>query len=121
MSQETRGALRVAAGADPPLDKHVDELRNSPQVLCYMTPLPSGGGDHPKPNAPATVPDQHGPKLQAGDAPQKFAPRGGNKNKQRKTGESGGKTVKELLQAFPQKPCLQDGCWQIYLFALQQW
>ena len=39
LSQDTRGALRVVAGADPPLDEHVKKLRSSPQILYFMTPL----------------------------------------------------------------------------------
>ena len=102
LSQETRGALRVAAGADPPLDQHVDDLRKSPQALCFMTPLPSAGqtAGGPKPNAPP-APDNRGPKRALPEGPRGAGPHGSDKNKFRKTGEPGGKTVKDLLQSMP--------------------
>ena len=97
LSQESRGTLRVGPGEDPPLDKRIENLRVSPQILCFMTPLPSG--DRPKqpppqaPSAPA--------KRPANDSNKPFTPRGGDKHKQHKPSGSGGKTVKDLLQALP--------------------
>lgn len=100
LSQETRGALRAAVGADPPLDKHVEALRKSPQILCFMTPLPATGAV-PKNNVTAAPSNPGGPKRTPDDPPRPFTPRGGDKNKRRKTGEAGGKTVKDLLQSMP--------------------
>ena len=54
MSQDSRGTLKVAAGADPPLDKLIDKLRESPQILCFMTPLPGNSQvQQPKPQPAA--------------------------------------------------------------------
>lgn len=42
MSQESRGSLRVVPGQDAPLDALFDRFMYSPEVTCYMTPLPAG-------------------------------------------------------------------------------
>lgn len=101
LSQETRGTLRVGPGEDPPLDQKLGELRISPQILCYMTPLP--GAVHDKPKAATTPAPAAGPpvKRPANDTPRPFTPRGGDKTKQPKTNAAGGKTVKDLLQSMP--------------------
>ena len=101
LSQESRGTLRVGPGEDPPLDKKIEELRISPQILCFMTPLPAGNIDRPKqPTAPSTGAQQP-PKRPANDSNKSFTPRGGDKNKQFKPNAAGGKTVKDLLQSMP--------------------
>ena len=99
MSQESRGNLKVSAGAEPPLDKLIVKLRESPQVLCFMTPLPGSTVAQvpkPQPAAPKQVPQ--GPKRPASDT---TGPRPFPKNKQRRTTEQGGKTVKDLLSSMP--------------------
>eukprot|EP00435_Cladocopium_sp_Y103_P047305 s818_g13.t2 len=97
MSQDSRGSLRVATGEDPPLDKLIDKLRESPQILCFMTPLPGSSAAQtakPQPAAPKATP---GPKRPANDVP---GPKPSPKIKQRKT-EGSGKTVKDLLNSLP--------------------
>ena len=99
MSQESRGNLKVSAGAAPPLDKLIVKLRESPQVLCFMTPLPGSTvaqGPKPQPATPKQVPQ--GPKRPASDT---TGPKPFPKNKQRRTTEPGGKTVKDLLNSMP--------------------
>ena len=97
MSQESRGALKVAAGADPPLDKLIKKYRESPQILCFMTPLPgSSTPAAPKPQ-PAAPKNNPAPKRPQVDQP---GPHNLSKNKYRCT--EGGKTVKDLLNALPQ-------------------
>ena len=91
MSQETRGQLKVAAGQDPPLDVHMATLSQSPQVLCFMTPLPAGKSEPPKGNTPP--PPKQVPKS---DPPQ---PRTGQPPFKRKF--EGGKGIKDLLQSMP--------------------
>lgn len=94
LSQDTRGNLRPAVGAQPPLDKQLKELTTSPQVLCFMTPLP--GGSNGSDNKPKAVPKQ-GPKP---PSPGQHTPRNGEKSKQRRT-SSAGASVKELLGNLP--------------------
>ena len=99
MSQDSRGNLKVAAGAEPPLDKLIGKLRESPQVLCFMTPLP--GQAHAQPSKPQPAePKQNtpGPKRPIADA---TGPKPFPKTKQRRTTEPGGKTVKDLLNSLP--------------------
>ena len=101
LSQESRGTLRVGPGEDPPLDKKIEDLRISPQILGFMTPLPAGNLERPKQlTAPPTGTPQP-PKRPANDSNKPFTPRGGDKNKQFKPNSAGGKTVKDLLQALP--------------------
>eukprot|EP00435_Cladocopium_sp_Y103_P012896 s199_g3.t1 len=97
MSQDSRGTLKVAAGEDPPLDKLINKLRESPQILCFMTPLP-GTSTTPQPKAPPAVPKAGNP---APKRPANDSPKGAGKNKQRRTSEAGGKTVKDLLSSMP--------------------
>eukprot|EP00435_Cladocopium_sp_Y103_P029846 s357_g7.t1 len=97
MSQESRGSLKVAAGGDPPLDKHIEKFKDSPQILCFMAPLPgSSASAAPKAAPSAPKSDNSGPKWPANDSPKPFP-----KTKIRKTAGSGGKTVKDLLAALP--------------------
>ena len=99
MSQDSRGNLKVSAGAEPPLDKLIGKLRESPQVLCFMTPLP--GQAHAQPSKPQPAePKQNtpGPKRPIADA---AGPKPFPKNKQRRTTEPGGKIVKDLLSSMP--------------------
>ena len=101
LSQESRGTLRVGPGEDPPLDKKIEELRISPQILCFMTPLPAGNNDRPKQPAAPSTGAQQPPKRPANDSNKSFTPRGGDKSKQFKPNAAGGKTVKDLLQSLP--------------------
>lgn len=99
MSQDSRGNLKVAAGAPPPLDKLIVKLHESPQVLCFMTPLPGSSAAQapkPQPAAPKQVPQ--GPKRPASEATGSGP---SPKTKQRRTTEQGGKTVKDLLNSLP--------------------
>ena len=59
LSQSTRGKLKVMVGQPPPLDVELETLRQSPPVLCFMTPLP---GQTQKVETPKTP-------LQAASAP----------------------------------------------------
>ena len=98
MSQDSRGTLKVAAGADPPLDKLIDKLRESPQILCFMTPLPGNSQvlqPKPQPAAPKSTP---GPKRPANDQP---GPKNFPKSPKFRKTESTGKTVKDLLNSMP--------------------
>eukprot|EP00435_Cladocopium_sp_Y103_P051676 s1612_g16.t1 len=100
MSQDSRGTLKVSTGADPPLDKLIDKLRESPQILCFMTPLPGASASQPsKPQPQPAAPKANpGPKRPASDS---AGPRPFPKTKNRRTTESGGKTVKDLLSSLP--------------------
>ena len=99
MSQDSRGNLKVAAGAEPPLDKLIGKLRESPQVLCFMTPLP--GQAHAQPSKPQPAePKQNTPGLKRPIA-DATGPKPFPKTKQRRTTEPGGKTVKDLLNSLP--------------------
>ena len=40
LSQLSRGRLNPGTGPDKPLDDFIEKLSASPEVLCYMTPLP---------------------------------------------------------------------------------
>eukprot|EP00435_Cladocopium_sp_Y103_P008239 s5288_g2.t1 len=98
MSQDSRGTLRVATGEDPPLDKLIDKLRESPQILCFMTPLPGSSAAQPSKPQPATPKQNPGPKRPADDS---AGPKPNPKTKQRRTSANGGKTVKDLLNSLP--------------------
>lgn len=40
IAQETRGALQITAGADPPLNEPLTRFMHAPEISCLMTPLP---------------------------------------------------------------------------------
>ena len=69
MSQDSRGNLKVSAGAEPPLNRLIVKLRESPQVLCFMTPLPGSAAAQPsKPQPAAPKQNTPGPKRPIADA-----------------------------------------------------
>ena len=93
LSQDTRGALRVAAGADPPLDAHVKKLRSSPQILCFIAPLLAGRNDEVKINP--VLKGDGGKKKGDDDKDDKGA---GPANKRKAETQ----TVKDMLKSMPQ-------------------
>ena len=93
LSRDTRGALRVAAGADPPLDEHVKKRRSSPQILCFMTPWLAGRAEEVKTN-PVLKGD--GGKKKADD--EKDDKGAGPANKRKAEAQ----TVKDMLKSMPQ-------------------
>ena len=92
LSQDTRGALRVAAGSDPPLDEHVKKLRSSPQILCFITPLLAGRTDEVKTNP--VLKGDGGKKKNDDDEEDKGA---GPASKPRAEAQ----TVKDMLKSMP--------------------
>ena len=99
MSQETRGQLKVAVGQDPPLDKHLDDLTKSPQVLCFMTPLPGGRLVENSGKTSDSTSSKQPPKPDRAVASQG---NGKKRNFDQISKPSGSGTVKELLKSMPQ-------------------
>lgn len=59
MSQESRGELRVVPGQAPPLDALFTRFMYSPEVTCYMTPLPSSSSSASASASSAKNPPKH--------------------------------------------------------------
>lgn len=92
LSQDTRGSLKVAVGQPPPLDAGLDRLCHSPQILCFMTPLPKGDR-HVK-----EVREESPLKRRKFDKIKKDFNKGSGKGEGSGTGAT---TVKELLKNLP--------------------
>eukprot|EP00438_Fugacium_kawagutii_P031350 Skav215374 [mRNA] locus=scaffold1391:916296:917300:- [translate_table: standard] len=96
-SQDSRGELKAAVGSDPPLDAIFKRLSTSPQVQCYMTPLPTSNKE-PAKQSSASSPQSSKPA-------QNNSPKKTQQNKQFTKKKSDVFSVKELLAALP-KDCI---------------
>ena len=96
LSQSTRGAMTVVVGKPPPLDAEIKRLTTSPQVLCFMTPLPSSSSSSGPPSKSTSRPTTTS-STPKGSRPN--TPRAGDKAKQRKSNTF---SIKDLLAALPQ-------------------
>ena len=88
VSQNSRGELKIVAGSPAPLDTLFEKHMNTPEVSCYMSPLPAGG----QPPNPASSVRGDDPPVNIkgkGDPPRK----GGGKGK--------GPSIAELLKKMP--------------------
>ena len=88
VSQNSRGELKIVAGSPAPLDTLFEKHMNTPEVSCYMSPLPAGG----QPPNPASSVKGDDPPVNIkgkGDPPRK----GGGKGK--------GPSIAELLKKMP--------------------
>jgi hypothetical protein len=99
ISQQTRGKLISGIGEKPPLDEQLKNYMRSPEVLCFMTPLPS---------VRAEAPSGHRSEPYSRAEQSSGSGKGKGKNKfQSKgaaSGPSSGPTIKEMLTNMP------DGC-----------
>ena len=99
ISQQTRGKLISGIGEKPPLDEQLKNYMRSPEVLCFMTPLPS---------VRAEAPSGHRSEPYSRAEQSSGSGKGKGKNKfQSKgaaSGPSSGPTIREMLTNMP------DGC-----------
>ena len=111
VSQETRGKLAVQVGGATPLTAAFKQFYNSPEVLCFMTPLPNTRSE------PYARPDTGSGHSQA---PAKSKGKGKNKQNTQTSGPSSGNapTIKELLTNMPENCSskLPSGKWLCVFF-----
>ena len=99
VSQDTRGKLTAGVGEKPPLDDHLKAYMQSPEVLCFMTPLPSVRAEPAQGHrAEPYVRTDQGGGTGKGKGKTKFSSKGSG------SGQSSGPTIKEMLTNMP------DGC-----------
>ena len=104
VSQGTRGHLTQAVGGEYPLTEAFKKFYNSPEVLCFMTPLPSTRSE------PYARPDSGGHQQQQagrakGKGKNKQAPQSGSNN------HGTAPTIKELLSTMPDNYSqMESGC-----------
>ena len=109
VSQEIRGSLSQKVGGELPLTKAFKKFYNSPEVLCFMTPLPSTRSE------PYAKPDSNGPHSSG-----KSKGKGKSKNGSQNQGSSVNNTptIRELLSSMPDtcSSKLPNGKWLCVLF-----
>ena len=109
VSQETRGTLNQKVGDELPLTEAFKKFCNSPEVLCFMTPLPSTRSE------PYSRPD-------SGSQPSSGKSKGKGKNKHgaqsNSQSNSGTPTIKDLLSNMPENCSskLPSGKWLCVFF-----
>lgn len=94
MSQDTRGKMTSGVGEPLPLDKALQSLMKSPEVLCFMTPLPSARSE------PYSRPES---SYQTGSGEGKNKGKGkGTSGSSTNANQSSTPTIKELLANLPE-------------------
>ena len=109
VSQETRGSIAQKVGDEFPLTEAFKKFFNSPEVLCFMTPLPTTRSE------PYARNDNNGPQPSGKS-------KGKGKNKQGSQTQAGPSnntpTIKELLSSMPDNCSskLPNGKWLCVFF-----
>ena len=99
VSQQTRGKLTSGIGDKPPLDEHLKTYMRSPEVLCFMTPLPSmNASAGPSHRAEPYSKADHSSGSGKGKGKNRFQSKGSP------SAPNNGPTIKEMLTNMP------DGC-----------
>lgn len=111
MSQDTRGKMTSGVGDPLPLDAALQSLMKSPEVLCYMTPLPAARSE------PYSRPEQSS-HMGNGKGKNKGKGKGSGSKGNQSNSNSNMPTIKELLANLPEgcQSKLPNGKWLCCFF-----